>query len=292
MPVAPLGSTPGLRRRLRRQALGFALVTGAAGAVALPGVWLLGEVLRRGWPALGLKFLLAPPRDFLRAGGIGPAVLGSLLLLLGAAAVALPLGVGAALYLVHYARPGPVTAGIRVAVGGLAAVPPIVYGLFGFSLFAVAMGLGRTAAAGALTLGILVLPTVIAAAEEALAAVPREYREAALALGASRWQAARRVLLPLALPGIRSGAALALARAAGEAAPILFMAALFRAGPGRGLGDRPLALAYHLYAAATQVPGLPPERLYGAALVLLALVMGLMALALGGGGGGPPERRP
>lgn len=268
-----------VRRRAGRLA---AWALGAcAGLAALCGLALVGWVAAQGLPALSWEFLTAPPRQLMRAGGIGPATGGTLLLVAGAVLVSVPLGVGTAIYLNEYAPPGPLPRAVRLAVRSLAGLPPVVFGLFGLTAFVFGLGLGPSVAAGSLTLGLLVLPTVAAAAEAALRAVPRGYREAALALGATRWQMVRRAVLPAALPGIATGVALAVARAAGEAAPILFTAAAFRRPDvPLSLTSRVMALPYYIYVTAMHIPDLPPARIYGAALVLLALTVGVSLVAL------------
>lgn len=257
-----------------------ALLAGAMVLALVPGLLLAGWVVRTGLPALTLEFLMAPPRDLMRGGGIAPAIGGSLLLMLGTVLAAVPLGVGAAIYLAEYAPDTALTRLVMAGIRNLAAVPGVVFGLFGLTVFVLGLRLGISVLAGSLTLALLVLPLVVGAADAALQAVPREVREAAAALGATRWQAVTRAVLPAAAGGIVTGVILAVARAAGEAAPILFTAVAFRRPdvPLHPL-ERVMALPYHLYVAATEVPGLPRARIMGAAVVLVALVMGVNLLA-------------
>jgi phosphate transport system permease protein len=220
------------------------------------------------------------PRDGMKAGGIFPAIVGTLILTLGTAVVAVPVGVGGAVYLSEYARDTWVTRAIRLAIINLAGIPSVVYGLFGLGLFVLFLQFGTSILAGSLTLAIMTLPIIISAAEEALRAVPMEFRTVNASLGGTRSQGIGRVVLPQALPGIVTGVILGLLRAAGETAPILFTVAAFYLPrlPESPL-DQTMALPYHLYVISTQVPGMPLEIQYGTALVLLALVLSMNLLA-------------
>ncbi|MDR2350458.1 MAG: phosphate ABC transporter permease PstA, partial [Deltaproteobacteria bacterium] len=222
-------------------------------------------------------------RDSMAKGGVLPAITGTILLALGALLTALPLGFGAAIYLAEYARPGALVSFIRLGVANLAGVPSVVFGLFGLSLFVTTLGFGRSMLSGSLTLGLLILPTVTAAAEEALRQTPQSFREAALALGASRWQAIRQVVLPAALPGMLTGAILALGRAAGETAPIIFTAsAAYTLAVPDSIFREVMALSTHILNLATngtRIEETRPQQ-FGTALVLLALVLGLSLLAI------------
>ncbi|HIE47306.1 TPA: phosphate ABC transporter permease PstA [Candidatus Bipolaricaulota bacterium] len=248
----------------------------AAGAVFSALGAILFLMARHGLPALSWEFLTTFPRQGMTQGGIFPALVGTFYLVLGTVVVSLPLGVGAAIYLAEYAQQGAWTRLVQVGVGNLAGVPSIVFGLFGLAFFVKALGLGVSLLSGALTLGLLVLPVVIRAAEEALRAVPWEFREGAYALGATRWQAVRTVVLPMARPGIITGVILAVGRAAGETAPIMFTAAAYYTPrlPSSPL-DEVMALPYHLFVLATESTAFWRTRhlQYGTALVLLALVL-------------------
>jgi phosphate transport system permease protein len=250
-------------------------------ATLVPLFLLLGVLVVRGAPALSLAFLTEAPRDGLRAGGIFPAIVGTFLLCVGTGLLSLPLGVAAAIYLREYAPDNRVTRGLRLATLNLAGVPSIVHGLFGLGVFVVLLGMGCSLAAGCCTLAVLVLPTVIVASEEALASVPDSLREASEGLGATRRQTILRVVLPAALPGILTGTILAVGRAAGETAPILLTCAVFyqRSLP-TSPGEPVMALPYHLYVIATQVPNVPPGLPYATALVLVALVLATSAVAI------------
>lgn len=267
-------------RRQQRQKLAFLLVSVVAWAVTIPIVLVIGLIAWRGLAGLNWAFLTEMPREGMTEGGILPALIGTVWLTLGTAVVAMPLAIGAAVYLAEYARPGPLTSAIRLAIVNLAGIPSIVYGLFGLGLFVLFLGLGTSIAAGALTLGLMTLPVVISTAEEAIRAVPREFRVTSLSLGASRWQTIRHQVLPHALPGILTGIILGLGRAAGETAPILFTVAAFYLPelPG-SIFDQTMALPYHLYVISTQVPGMPLKVQYGTALVLMLIVLSLTLVA-------------
>jgi len=266
--------------RHRTQKLGFALLTAMALLVVLPIVAVVVVIIVRGIGAIDWEFLTAMPRDGMKAGGIMPAIVGTLLLTLGTALAAIPVGVGGAIYLSEYARDTWVTRAIRLAIVNLAGVPSVVYGLFGLAMFVLFLNLGASIVAGSLTLAIMTLPVIISTAEEALRAVPVEFRTVSESLGGTRWQGIRNIVLPQALPGIITGVILGLLRAAGETAPILFtVAAFYLPRLPRSPLDQTMALPYHLFVISTQVPGMPSEVQYGTALVLLALVLSLSIVA-------------
>ncbi len=266
--------------RLVVQRIGFVALAVAAMAVVLPILLVISAIVVRGIGAVDWEFLAAMPREGMKAGGILPAIVGTLLLALGTAAVAIPVGVGGAIYLAEYARDTAFTRAIRLAIVNLAGIPSIVYGLFGLGVFVLFLGLGTSILAGSLTLSIMTLPVVISTAEEALRAVPTEYRTVSASLGGTRWQGIRHIVLPQALPGVITGVILGLLRAAGETAPILFtVAAFFLPRLPRSIFDQTMALPYHLYVISTQVPGMPLEVQYGTALVLLMLVLSMNAVA-------------
>jgi phosphate transport system permease protein len=262
------------------QRIGFILLGLAALIVVLPILFVIGAIVARGLRAVDWEFLTAMPRDGMKAGGIFPAIVGTLLLTLGTALAAIPVGVGGAIYLAEYARDTWLTRAIRLAIINLAGIPSVVYGLFGLGLFVLFLQLGTSILAGSLTLAIMTLPIIISAAEEALRAVPTEFRTVNASLGGTRWQGIRQIVLPQALPGIITGVVLGLLRAAGETAPILFtVAAFFLPRLPESLFDQTMALPYHLYVISTQVPGMPLEIQYGTALVLLGLVLSMNVMA-------------
>jgi phosphate transport system permease protein len=245
-------------------------------AVAVSGLLagLLGLLVVKGSPGLTLEFLVSMPARAGREGGILPVLVSTGILAGGALLCAVPLGVGTALYLQEYAGDGPLVRAIRSLTEALAGVPSILFGLFGFSLFVIRLGWGWSLASGSATLGFMVLPTIIRTAEEALAAVPGDLREGATALGATRWEAIRRITLREAAPGILTGVILALGRALGETAAVLLTA-----GSDLGMPASPLdpgrPMAVHLYILASE--GLSEGRAWATAL---ALVIGVLAVNL------------
>ena len=258
------------------QRIAFAILTTLAVIVVVPIVAVVAYIVVQGLGAISWEFLTDFPRDGMRQGGILPAVIGTVVLTFGTAVVAIPIAVGAAIYLAEYARDNWLTRGIRLAIINLAGIPSVVYGLFGLGLFVLFLGLGTSIVAGSLTLGLMTMPVVISTAEEALLTVPQRFRVVSRSLGASQWQTVRSVVLPNALPGILTGVILGLERAAGETAPILFTVAAFYLPrlPHSPL-DQTMALPYHLFVISTQVPGMPLEVQYGTALVLLILVLSM-----------------
>jgi len=272
-----------MKWRYLKQSFFFALVTLSAGLLLLSLGGLLTHVFLNGFRAITWDFLTLPPMDSMTKGGILPAILGTLYLTLGALAVALPLGIVSAIYLTEYARQGKIVRIIRIGVNCLAGVPSVVFGLFGLGFFVVFLGFGSCILSGALTLGILILPTIIGATEEALKAVPQTFREASLALGVSKWLTIWKVVLPLALPGILTGSILGIGRAAGETAPIMFTAAAFyTAKLPASIFDEVMALPYHIYVLATAGTFIDETRplQYGTVLVLVGLVLGIDLFAI------------
>jgi phosphate transport system permease protein len=264
-----------------KQKIAFALLGLAALIVIIPVALILAILIQRGWPAISWQFLTEMPRMGMRAGGIFPAIVGTLCLVFCAISVALPLGVLTAIYLVEYAKRNWWTRLIEIAIVNLAGVPSVVYGLFGLGLFVIFFQFGSSIIAGALTLAIMELPVIITASKEALMSVPRSFREASLALGVSRWQTIRCVVLPNALPGILTGSILGISRTAGETAPILFtVAAFYLPRLPKSIFDQCMALPYHLYVLSTQVPNVKPALQYGTALVLVGMVFMLNFVAI------------
>jgi len=250
-------------------------------ALALGGILLY--IIINGIGAISWEFITKPPTNSMTKGGIMPALLGTVYLTLGAIAVGLPLGIISAIYLTEYARQGLVVRIIRIGINCLAGVPSVVFGLFGLGFFVVFLNFGSSILAGSLTLGFLILPTIIGASEEALKAVPQTFREASLALGVSKWQTTLRIVLPAALPGIMTGSILGIGRAAGETAPIMFTAAaFFTAKLPSSIFDEVMALPYHIYVLATAGTNIEQTRplQYGTVLVLVALVLGIDLIAI------------
>ena len=264
-----------------KQKIAFTFLGIASTIVIVPVIVIFTILIQKGLPAINWQFLTAMPRMGMRAGGIFPAIMGTLYLVSGTIVAALPLGVLAAIYLVEYARRNFLTRMIEVAIVNLAGVPSVVYGLFGMGLFVIYLKMGFSILAGALTLAIMILPVIITSAKEALQSVPRSFREASLALGVSKWQTIRYVVLPNALPGILTGTILGISRAAGETAPILFtVAAFYLPRLPKSIFDQCMALPYHLYVLSTQVPNVKPTLQYGTALVLVGMVFLLNLVAI------------
>jgi phosphate transport system permease protein len=262
------------------ETLGFASLTVAALVTVFPILLVVGFVFWNGAEAISLEFITQMPRDGMRAGGILPAIVGTILLTIGTGIIAVPLGIGAAIYLVEYAEESRWTRIIRIAIINLAGIPSVVYGLFGLGLFVLLLQFGTSIIAGSLTLAIMTLPVIITTTEEALRSVPNSFRVVSISLGGTKWQTIRRIVLPQALPGILTGVILGLERAAGETAPILFTAAAFFLPQlPSSVFDSTMALPYHLFVISTQVPGMPIQIQYGTAIVLLTFVLGMNIIA-------------
>jgi len=240
------------------------------------------DILSKGLPAVSATFLFEYPREGMTEGGILPAIIGTALVTIVTALFSLPFGIACAIYLSEYAQDNWLSRSIRASIRNLAGVPSIIYGLFGVAIFVQGIGFGTSVLASGLTLGLLTLPYIITTTEEALKGVPQSLREGALALGATKWEAIRTVVLPPATPGILTGSILGLSRAAGETAPILFTGVAFylRYLPGSPL-DEFMALPYHLYILSTQHHAIAEVRplAYGTALVLIVLVFLLNLVA-------------
>jgi phosphate transport system permease protein len=272
-----------MRWRYFKQQIFFGVVSLSALVISLALLGILAYVFVHGFRAVTWDFLTLPPTDSMTRGGIMPAIVGTLYLTVGAISLALPLGVFSAIYLTEYAKQGRLIRMIRVGVNCLAGVPSVVFGLFGLGFFVVFLKFGSSILAGSLTLGILILPTIIGASEEALKSVPQTFREASLALGVSKWNTISRIVMPSALPSILTGAILGVGRAAGETAPIMFTAAaFFTAVLPRSIFDEVMALPYHIYVLATAGANIEQTRplQFGTALVLLSLVLGIDLIAI------------
>ncbi len=240
-------------------------------------------VFKKGIGVVDWEFITSMPENGMTEGGILPALIGSFYLVVGSILFAAPLGVFAAIYLTEYANKGRVVRLIRIGINNLAGVPSVVFGLFGLAIFVKFFGFGVSILSGSLTLGIVILPTIIRASEEALMAVPKEYRMASFAMGATNWQTVRNVVMPAALPGILTGVILGIGRVAGETAPIIFTAATFYSIKlPNSVFDEVMALPYHIYALVTA--GTSPAKqiplAYGTAVVLLVLVLLINLVAI------------
>jgi phosphate transport system permease protein len=256
----------------------FMLMTGL---LILPVLIILGTLVYKGGSALSIDFLFTAPTDGMTAGGIFPALLGTVWLVTVALLISVPIGVAAAIYLSEYAADNWFTRLINLAIINLAGVPSIVHALFGVGAFVIFFGFGTSILAASLTLAIMTLPVVIVATRESLQAVPQAFREACWNMGATRWQTIRRVVLPNAISGILTGIILEVSRTTGETAPVMFTGAVFFTPfLPQGIFDQTMALSLHLFVVSTQVPGVPENLPYGVALVLIAMVLLMNSLSI------------
>lgn len=270
-----------MMRPQKTQKIAFFFLFLATLLVLIPVGLIVAIIVKKGLPAISWQFLTDIPRQGMRQGGIFPAIVGTVYLVLGAIIFALPIGLLAAIYLSEYAKDNFLTRLIKLAIVNLAGIPSVVYGLFGLALFVVFFKFGASILSGSLTLGIMILPLIITASAEALESVPYSFREVSLSLGASKWQTIRHIVLPNAIPGILTGTILGLGRAAGETAPILFtVSAFYLPQLPRSVFDQAMALPYHLYVISTQVPNVDEKIRYGTALVLLVLVLFMNLVAI------------
>jgi phosphate transport system permease protein len=261
---------------------GFRLLLGSmTGILILPVILILGTLIYKGGPMISFEFLFTGPTNGMTAGGIFPALLGTVLLVVVALLASIPLGVAAAIYLSEYAPDNWFTRAINLAIINLAGVPSIVHALFGVGAFVIFFKFGTSILAASLTLAIMTLPVVIVATRESLQAVPMAFREACWNMGATRWQTIRRVVLPNAVTGILTGVILEVSRTAGETAPIMFTgAAFFLPLLPQGVFDQTMALSLHLFVVSTQVPGIPEALPFGVALVLISMVLLMNSLSI------------
>ncbi|MGD2129300.1 MAG: phosphate ABC transporter permease PstA [Lysobacterales bacterium] len=269
------------RRNTRNEKL-FKIGLGTmTGLLILPVALILGTLIYMGAPVISFEFLFTSPTNGMTAGGIFPALLGTVLLVLVALLASVPLGVAAAIYLSEYAPDNWFTRSINLAIINLAGVPSIVHALFGVGAFVIFFKFGTSILAASLTLAIMTLPVVIVATRESLQAVPMAFREACWNMGATRWQTIRRVVLPNAVSGILTGVILEVSRTAGETAPIMFTgAAFFLPLLPQSVFDQTMALSLHLFVVSTQVPNMPEHLPFGVALVLISLVLLMNSLSI------------
>ena len=262
------------RKNLGRQKLFRILLGGMTALLILPVILILGTLIYKGAPVVSFDFLFSNPTNGMTEGGIFPALLGTILLVIVALLASVPLGVAAAIYLSEYAPDNWLTRTINLAIINLAGVPSIVHALFGLGAFVIFFRFGTSILAASLTLAIMTLPVVIVATRESLQAVPMAFREACWNMGATRWQTIRRIVLPNAVTGILTGVILEVSRTAGETAPIMFTGAVFFLPfLPQGVFDQTMALSLHLFVVSTQVPEMPEAVPYGVALVLITLVL-------------------
>jgi phosphate transport system permease protein len=269
------------RAAWRSQSIARAVFGMMTAMMIVPLLAILALLLVRGAPALSLEVLFSEPARGMTAGGIFPALVGTLWLVGVSLAISAPIGVLAAVYLNEYAPDNWLTRVVHLAIVNLAGVPSIVHALFGVGAFVLFLDLGTSILSASLTLGIMTLPVIIASTKEALAAVPMQFREACWNVGASRWQTIWHVVLPNSISGILTGVILQVSRAAGETAPIIFTgAAFYLPYLPKSVNDQCMALSMHLFTISTQVPNVPEAMPYGTALVLLGVVLTVNAVSI------------
>ena len=278
--------TPHVARKEWAERAAKAVFALMAAAMVVPLVVIVGYLVYVAWPSLGWEFLVDVPRRGMTEGGIWPAFVGTIYLVVISLLVSAPIGVLAAVYLNEYAKDNWFNRVVNLAVINLAGVPSIVHALFGLGAFVYAARFGYSILSASLTLAIMTLPVIIASTREALASVPMAFREACWNVGATRWQTIKAVVLPNSISGILTGLILQVSRAAGETAPIMFTGAVFFKSVERGevlayrLGEQCMALSMHLYTLATQVPNVRPSLPYATAVVLLGSVLLVNAAAI------------
>jgi phosphate transport system permease protein len=278
--------TPIVRRKQRHELVARAFFGLMAAAMVVPLLFIVGLIVVKGAPAMSWEFFTENPRRGGTAGGIWPALVGTLYLIVLSLCVSAPIGVLAAVYLNEYAKENWFTRIVNLAVVNLAGVPSIVHGLFGLGAFVYALHFGKSILSASLTLSIMTLPVIIASTKEALAAVPRSFREACWNVGATRWQTIRRIVLPNSISGILTGVILQVSRTAGETAPVMLTGvATFKAIEGGGLflyhlDEQCMALSMHLFYVRTQASGAPEELSYAIAATLLGVVLLVNASAI------------
>ncbi len=274
-------ATPRNRRSYRVQNVARAAFFLATVALVIPVLIIVATLAVKGGPAISWEFLFTPPRDNLTAGGIMPALVGTIWLVVVALLASVPVGVAAAIYLSEYAPDNLLTRTINLAIINLAGVPSIVHALFGVGAFVLFFGAGTSILAASLTLAVMTLPVVIVATRESLQAVPPAFREACWNMGATRWQTIRKVVLPNSISGILTGVILEVSRSAGETAPIMFTGATaYIVFLPQSVMDQTMALSYHLFYIATQQTGVPEELTFGVALVLISIVLLMNAVSI------------
>ncbi|MDB6153746.1 MAG: phosphate transporter, inner rane subunit PstA [Chthoniobacteraceae bacterium] len=271
--------TPGVRRRLRNQLIAKCIFGAMALAMIIPLLLIVGHLVSQAWPLLSWDFFTTNPTNGMKKGGIWSALLGTLWLVAFSLLIAAPVGILAAVYINEYASDNWFTRVVNLAIMNLAGVPSIVHALFGLGAFVLFAGIGRSVLAASMTLAIMTLPVIIASTREALAAVPRSFREACWNVGATRWQTIWRIVLPNSISGILTGVILQVSRTAGETAPVMFTGAVFYRKIAEGdlfaysLNEQCMALSMHLFAITTQVTNPPKALPYAVATALLCVVL-------------------
>ena len=247
----------------------------------VPVVLILGVLIHKGSPVVSWEFLTTIPREGMTAGGIMPALVGTIWIVSVALIASVPVGIAAAIYLSEYAPDNWLTRVINLAIINLAGVPSIVHALFGVGAFVSFAGFGTSILAASLTLAVMTLPVVIVSTRESLQAVPYAFREACWNMGATRWQTIRRIVLPNSVSGILTGVILEVSRTAGETAPIMFTgAAMFLPFLPQSVFDQTMAMSLHLFVISTTVPGVDEALPYGVALVLIGMVLAMNATSI------------
>jgi len=269
-------------RNTRIQALFRMLFMMMTILLVLPVIIIMATLIYKGGSVVTLDFLLSNPIDGMTAGGIFPALFGTICLVTVALLVSVPIGVAAAIYLSEYASDNWLTRIINLSIINLAGVPSIVHALFGVGAFVIFFRFGTSILAASCTLAVMTLPVVIVATRESLQSVPMAFREACWNMGATRWQTIKRIVLPNSISGILTGVILEVSRTAGETAPIMFTGAVFFTPfLPQGVLDQTMALSLHLFVLSTQVPGVPESLPYGVALVLISIVLLMNSASIG-----------
>lgn len=279
-PIEKLGHMNNSKRWSQNAAFGIFTLLSYSVVVIL--IVILGFIIIKGAGVLSWDFLTKAPTEGMTEGGIFPAIVGTLYLVLGSSLISFPIGIMSGIYMNEYATNGKIIRFIRVMTNNLSGVPSVVFGLFGMALFVNALGFGDSIIAGSLTLALMSLPLIIRTTEEALKSIDNSFRHGSLALGATKLQTIRRVVLPMAFPNIITGLILSVGRVSGETAPILFtVAAYFLPQLPDSIFDQCMALPYHLYVISTSGTDIEASRgmAYGTALVLIAIVLAVNLLA-------------
>lgn len=279
-PVQKLGNIDLKKRTSQKFAFGFFTLLSYL-VVAILFV-ILGFIIIKGGSVISWDFLTKAPEEGMTKGGIFPAIVGTFYLIVGSSIISFPIGIMSGIYMNEYATNGKVVRFIRIMTNNLSGVPSVVFGLFGMSLFINALGWGDSIIAGSFTLALMSLPLIIRTTEEALKSIDDSFRHGSLALGATKLQTIRRVVLPMAFPNIITGLILSVGRVSGETAPILFtVAAYFLPQLPGSIFDQCMALPYHLYVISTSGTDIEASRgmAYGTALVLIAIVLVVNLLA-------------
>lgn len=279
-PVQSIGNIEQRKRWMQKTAFGLFSVLSYS-VVAILFV-ILGFIVLKGAKVINWEFLTQAPTEGMTAGGIFPAIVGTLYLVAGSSLISFPIGIMSGIYMNEYAGNGKAVRFIRLMTNNLSGVPSVVFGLFGMALFVNTLGWGDSIIAGSFTLALMSLPLIIHTTEEALKSIDDSFRHGSLALGATRLQTIRRVVLPMAFPNIITGLILSVGRVSGETAPILFtVAAYFLPQLPGSIFDQCMALPYHLYVISTSGTDIEASRgmAYGTALVLILLVWVINLLA-------------